>query len=397
MTFKVVLCGEAWGKHEDMFKHAFVGTTGRELITMIDDAGLTDLPFRNNCYGCGKSVNLGRCPNCGEYYKPDARILIKYWDSLEQSNEILTTNVFEEQPPSDNVEYFFGNRTEDVCLDLPPLKAGKYLKKQYLHYLHRLLHEVSEAEPNLIVALGNTASWALLGVTPKITAMRGTITTTKIGGYKLLPTFHPSAVLRNWPLRPTVIADLQKARSHRDSTKVNRTKRWLLKYPTFDEIEEWFSRPATRYAIDIESGYALYTKLELKHMTPQMRYLLASQISMIGFARSKSDSMVISFMDRHKPGLNFYQDPEDEIRAWELTGKSLASPIEKVFQNGVYDVSRLLHFCVRPRNCRHDTMLKHHALFSEMQKSLGYMASIHMDEIGWKQMYGQGDSLKRDE
>ncbi len=54
---------------------------------------------------------------------------------------------------------------------------------------------------------------------------------------------------------------------------------------TLSEIRQWLNRPAAEYAIDIESGYVLFSALELKKMTASMRHALSSQIAMVGFAR----------------------------------------------------------------------------------------------------------------
>jgi len=79
------------------------------------------------------------------------------------------------------------------------------------HELSRLGDELLLLDPNLVVCLGNTTLWALGGITV-ITKFRGTTraSTHCVGGFKLLCTYHPSAVVRDWSLRPTTVADLSK-------------------------------------------------------------------------------------------------------------------------------------------------------------------------------------------
>lgn len=199
-------------------------------------------------------------------------------------------------------------------------------------------------------------------------------------------------------MRPIAVGDFQKAAKHID-TRDNpfRRERIVNLNPTFEEMEEWFAKPAKKYTVDIESGYALYTRAEINAMRPAMRFTLSSQISMVGFARSPEDAIVISFMTRNSDNLSYYADPADEKRAWKVVAKALASSPEKIFQNGLYDMNRLMWMGIPTRNAKHDTMLRHHAMYPEMQKSLGFMGSIYCDESAWKLMYKEGESLKRDD
>ena len=75
------------------------------------------------------------------------------------------------------------------------------------------LTRLCNLDPNLIICLGNCSLWALAGRTG-ITKLRGTtlLATHTAADFKLLPTYHPSAILRQWDNRPTVIADLMKAK-----------------------------------------------------------------------------------------------------------------------------------------------------------------------------------------
>ena len=185
-------------------------------------------------------------------------------------------------------------------------------------------------------------------------------------------------MLRQWAWRPIVLADLIKCSREAQFPEIIRPERQVLTNPTLDEIAEWFSRPAEMYSCDIETG--------------------ARQIKCIGFARSKSDSIVIPFVDLQKPGGNYWATIEDEIKAWKLVRDALEGPIPKLGQNFMYDLQYLYRAGIRPRNCLHDTMLLHHSLFPEMQKGLGFMGSIYTNEAAWKLMrYEKVDSEKRDE
>jgi uracil-DNA glycosylase len=377
---KIILIGEAWGVDEQRHKHAFVGAAGRELAAQIAHSNLA--PAITTKY-----------PSCEE--------LISYWQNLSTNHGIHLLNVFNLHPENNKIDLFFsrdGNRS------LAPYRVGKYLIPEYMPHVLRLWENIRSLNPNLIITLGGVASWAVLGKTIKISEIRGTINParTELHNLKTLPTYHPSYIMQyGYSDRPIVIADLIKAKSESQFPEIRRTERFIT-IPNPDSVQEiisWIQRPADMYAVDIETGYALYTHIELTSMLPRHRFYLSSQISMIGFARSKSDALVIPFMARNadNTSLDFWSTPELETQAWRLTRELLQSPIPKIFQNGMFDIQRLLEKGLVPRNCLHDTMLRQHALYPELQKSLGFLVSIHCNEFPWKGMYSNRDHLKRDE
>lgn len=354
VTVKIMLCGEAWGAREALFEHAFVGASGVELAKMLHLAKLAPaVPFSY----------------------PSEFEMIAHWRKLRETHGIELVNVFNLRPPNNDIDTFFTNAKEGLPT-LPPLRRGKYLRPELLPHLEALWARVVEAQPNLLIAFGNTACWALLGETG-VAALRGTIKLSKRLAIKVLPTYHPAAVLRQWNLRPIVLSDLEKATSEAEHSEIRRVRRWVNIYPTLAEIAEWFASPADFYAVDIENKPLF--------------------ITMIGFSRAPDDAIVIPFFDETKPGGNFWPTGEEEAEAWRLVQRGLASPVPKVFQNGVYDLSHLFRSGLRPQACFGDTMLLHHALYPEMRKSLGFLGSIYSTEIAWKTMRTQGNNLKRDE
>jgi hypothetical protein len=280
-----------------------------------------------------------------------------------------------------------------------PKFPEKYVKPEFRHHITNLFEKLTKENPNICVLLGNPACWAVLHQM-KISQIRGTVQKSNHLNLKCLPTYHPSYIMRGgWPERPIVLADLQKAKLESESPEIKFLARKAWFNCTLEEIESWLNLPAESYAVDIESGYALFSRAEINRMTKKMRYLLSSQISMVGFARNEEDALVIEFMTRDKPNLTYWQDKQDEIFAWKLCQSGLSKPISKIFQNGLYDMTRLLYAGQKTVMPREDTMLQHHSHYPEMKKSLGFMASIYCNESSWKQLYGQelGDSLKRDD
>lgn len=382
---KIIIVGEAWGDRESMFQHPFVGPSGRELASMLFDAGIA--------------------PGI-EARWPNELEMIGHWRMLERAYNIKLANVFNCQPEDNKVELFFDAKKADVCLDLSPLKPGKYLLKSMRHHYDELHDLVRAEKPNLVITVGVMPTWAMTGI-HQIGGIRGTIVWNPVLKVKVLPTWHPAAILRQWSLRSIAIADLMKAKRESEYPEVRRTKRYILVDPTFDEMKEWLDQPATQFSVDIETGYALFSHTEIERMKkhqPQLVTLLSGLISMVGFARSPTEAMIIPFMARRESKineevvktLNYWDDPKDEVKAWRLLQYALKLPIPKIFQNGVFDISRLMCAGMMTNMAREDTMLRHHSLFPELQKGLGFLGSLYGDEPAWKSMLKGGDTIKRD-
>lgn len=351
---KVLLVGEAWGAREERFQHALVGPSGAELARMLAQVEL------------GHELRV-------KY--PSELEMIRYWRDLKEEQDIDVDNVFNFHPPNNNIDECFASIANGGMNSLPPLRVGKYLRPELLPHLEALWERVTEAKPNLVVAMGNTACWALLGE-GGIGTIRGTVKISPRLGVKVLPTYHPAAVLRQWNLRPITLADLAKARTEAEHPDIKRVERFVTVEPTLAEIGAWGLKPADYYAVDIETNPA--------------------GISMIGFARSAADALVIPFYDETKPSASYWTREEERL-AWKYVDLLLTRPIPKVFQNGVFDLFHILRAGLRPTMCNDDTMILHHALYPEMLKSLGFLGSIYSNEIAWKPMRKKGNNLKRDE
>lgn len=339
-TARIMFVGEAWGEQEEKIGGVpFIGTSGQELTRMSQEAGL-DL------------------------------------------KEALLTNVLALRPPDNNLEALCGNK-KAVGPDypLPALKTGHYLLHPYLPELSRLRDEIISCRPNLVVALGGTACWALLR-SSGISALRGAvIQSALVPGVKVLPTYHPAGVLRNWSWRTIVVADLMKAKREMLFPEVRRPERRIYVNPSLEGIKTWINEmtlaPPRFLAVDIETG--------------------AGQIRCIGFARSRSEALVVPFVDLTQSHGSYWGSLGEEIEAWQMVRQLLESSIPKIFQNGLFDLQYLAKMGFRVKNCLHDTMLLHHSLYPELPKGLGFLGSIYSNEPAWKLMRKQQESFKKDE
>jgi uracil-DNA glycosylase family 4 len=283
--------------------------------------------------------------------------------------DCFLTNVFNLRPrPTNKIENLCTTRKE-VRHALPPLSSGKYIRDEFLPELDRLYGELTEVDPNVIVCLGGTAAWAILR-DGRISKLRGAVADSPVlPGKKCLPTFHPSYILQGgYEARHVTILDLQKARRESEFPDIRRPKRTIFTEPLLGELD-WFAEkfiaPARRLAVDIETR--------------------GQRITCIGFAPSADVALVVPFEDLRKPGGNYWGSVEAELAAWAWVRKVLDSPIEKVFQNGLFDMQRLWRgYGIPVRNAAHDTMLLHHAIVPESPKGLDYLGSIYTNESAWK-------------
>lgn len=336
---KIAIVGEAWGEQEALIGKPFQGYSGQELTRMLTEAGIA----RRDCF---------------------------------------LTNVFAFRPQGGDIASLCGSKKEvGEGYSLPHLgKVGQYLKPEFFGEIERLKAELEQVRPNLVVALGATACWALLE-TNGIGALRGTVANAALLPLKTLPTYHPAAVLRNWAWRPIAVADLIKAKRESAYPEIRRPRRFILVNPTISEIQTWIEThlPAgSECACDIETKYGM--------------------IEMIGFSGSPEHALVVPFWDKTKGG-NYWPSAAIERDARELVRSILEnSSIAKIFQNGLYDLQYIMKEGYRPRNCRDDTMLLHHALYPEMQKGLGFLGSIYTSEPAWKMMRGKKiTEMKKDD
>lgn len=215
---KIAFLGEAPGIDEVDQGKPFVGTSGKVLNAMLRTAGI-------------------------------------------EREDHWVGNVFGEQLPYNDVANWCVLKDEAEALgvtDLPPINGAGWLRPEHRHHLERLAEELKDVDPTVIVPLGGTALWALTG-SSAIAQTRGAVCTSEyvIPGKKLVPTFHPAAVVRQWQYFTIVVGDLIKAeREAERGPKVVWPKRYLHLEPSLDDVEKWvqYCAEADLLSVDIETG-----------------------------------------------------------------------------------------------------------------------------------------------
>jgi len=362
----ILLLGEAWGSNEVKLKAGFVGASGVELLRMLHDASVIDLSAEDQSF-ISRFWNLG-----------DPACIDAVW---RLHPEVRRANVFPFHPFGNDIKSLCGPKAEGIR-GYPALVQSKFLRREFIPHLEALADEITTIDPNLIIALGNTPLWALCGTTG-ISKIRGTtrLSTHTATGFKVLPTYHPAAVLRQWELRPTTVMDLMKAKREAGFPEIRRPKREIWIEPTVEDIERYYNehiRPAGFVSVDIETS--------------------GNQVTCIGFAPNKATAIVIPFFDGRKKTKSFWPTDRSEHAAWEVCRHILGNAeIRKVFQNGLYDIAFLWRSVGIPvYGAEEDTMLLSHALQPESLKGLGFLGSVFTDEGPWK-TERKVTTIKRDE
>lgn len=270
--------------------------------------------------------------------------------------------------------YAFTQESKSGALTAFPQVARKaYLKAEYGQDIHSLYTNLRRIKPTLVIACGELALLAMTHQS-KLKFARGRITLAvgACGPIKVLPILHPRSVLAEIKQEPVLLLDLQKAKREAAFAEVRRPQRYLHLRPTIEDLE-------TFWQDYIEPSAALSCDIETK--TPL--------ITCFGIAPSPERALVVPFFDEEKPNGNYWATAREEKIAWNFVYRCLNTPGKRVFgQNFQYDAQYLWRYMGIPcASWTDDTMIMHHALQIEMEKGLGFLASIYTDELAWKFMH----------
>ena len=303
----LVLVGEAPGAEEERVGRPFVGPSGFVLETKLSRVGVA----RQECY---------------------------------------ITNVVKERPPNNNFNIYWNGK-----------KPSEKLKR-CIEELKQELAWLGQDELT-VVALGKNALYALVGRTD-IGRCRGSIYYTNIGSCKVrvIPTYHPSAVQRQYELGAIFEVDLYKALKEKSLGLWEYPARNIIISPTYAMVEEYCSRAEEEgiVAFDIET-------------------LPGSGIICISLSFSPDSAISIPLT------VSYWRSHKELLRVLKVIGKLMASDTTKVGQNILFDIQYLMRFLgILPKKPWHDTMVMQHTLYPEFPKSLDFLASIYTREPYYK-------------
>ena len=254
----------------------------------------------------------------------------------------------------------------------PFIQRGFYFRPEAGPDIAALIQSVQRIKPNLILCVGELPLTVLTHQN-SLKFARGRVTTTheSIGNFKVLPTWHPRAVIADSTQEPILFSDLKKAVREAAYPEVRRPQRFIHLRPTIEDLEDFWQNyivPSSALSIDIETK--------------------GTVITCVGVAPSPERAIVVPFFDEEKPKGNYWPTSREELIAWNFIRRCCGTPGKRVFgQNFSYDAQYLWRQMGIPvPSWTDDTMLMHHAMQPEMEKGLGFLASIYSDELAWKKM-----------
>lgn len=315
-----------------------------------------------------KIMLVGEAPGAEEE-KPGNTLDILLSQAGITRYESLVTNVARERPPANKINFFF----EDSKCTIPKPKMKEWLQQ--------LRADIEENKPNVIVALGNTALWALTGE-KKISEFRGYILPCSLAeGHKVLATYHPQAINHEWKLFFPTVMDLRKAARHSEYPEIPEDNRILIPdAPVGNFID---------YCMEIANNPSIpYIGVDIETVQP------GSHIDILGVSHSKDFAMSVRVLNGHTAAM-----PErDEEKLWSAF-QYLVSKKYVVMQNAPYDKGVLWynnHILVKKLYM--DTLIAAHTCWPEMPRDLGFLASLCLDVPPWKgtakdnrSLYNAGD------
>lgn len=339
---KIMIVGEAPGPEEDIKGMPFIGRAGKKLDGVLAQIGL----HRSQVY----ITNAVRC-------FPRLR-----------TEEGFRAPSFEET---------------QICLS--------YLEQ-----------EIAIVKPNVIVPLGNVALQALLGIKkPKITESRGKEFWSDKFQCKIIPTFHPNAIIRNPDLEETIIQDFRRileSSAYPEMTK--HTEGNYLTIETIEQFDAFYERlmEQKEVAWDIETSGFDWQKNKLMCVSFSWTKGTAVVLPITKWFGIEKEKIELKDKKVRRKGIVEIRQvkvvtkyTEDSYQDWwgdkqEYVMKKLRSFMESdigfILQNGKFDYKFFLQMGWNLKPAIHDPMLMHYLLHetAKGQHGLKEMALQYTDK-----------------
>lgn len=338
LNAEVMIVGEAPGAEEERNGEPFVGASGQELTRMLHDAGIT----RSQCF---------------------------------------LTNVARERPFGNDIENFIAKAKKDITPEHQKLR-DKWVTRQITEGFELLKREIELVKPKMIIAVGNTAMWALTGK-HGILKWRGSMLYCDFApGVKVIPTIHPAMILREWSFRAMAVHDMRRASQFVRNPYPDPGWRFKLR-PRLSDVSAVF---------DMLEGLAEEKRRAAEDGGGEEKRLLLSvdietrggHIACIGIAWTLQDAISIPLMCVENTNGYWTEEEETEI-IWRLRCLLRHEGVLVVGQNFLYDAQYFnRHLCFVPRYI-HDTMISQHVAYVGLKKSLAFQASMYCEHyVYWK-------------
>jgi len=269
-------------------------------------------------------------------------------------HDCYVTNVMNVRPPRNKFEYFYDGKLPSASLEASIVK---------------LRNKLEAIRPDVIITLGTEA----------LTAYRGTWLSFR--DIPVLPTFHPSYVLRQYQSHVIVEMDFVKAISNKMKPvpvmRLGPSLQQVLHYTSF-EIQRFRDSGNGRIAYDIETVgkhvrcISFASDRQPPICIPFIRFK-SSDLASVGSKRVLLQSSA--------QAAGSYWSVNDEVRVIDVIQRLFDSGIEIVGQNSIGFDAPLLQeeFGIVIKEHFMDTMHAWHCLYSELPMGLSFLCSILTD------------------
>lgn len=322
-----MIVGEAPGETEILRGIPFCGVSGWELDRMLREAGID----RSQCF---------------------------------------VTNVCNERPPGNDMGEWLVN-----LKNAPKDDSTKYSNKSWVPWkgvwchpavprgYEALVKHIALVRPTLIIALGNTALFALTGKFG-IKSWRGSQLEATVGGHtcKVIPAYHPAAVLRDWSTRAITVLDFKRAKREVDKPlPYDRPIYPRIIRPSFAQVVQWLGKVRVKLACGrVESSTDIETR--------------KGHTACIGFHIRGLPTICIPWMTVAAP--YHYWSESEEIWIRQELSELMTHPNFKIIgQNWFYDAQYEYRYQFVKLLAYWDTMIAEHCMYPGQPKSLDYISS----------------------
>jgi len=337
---KIAIVGEAPGMEETNLRRPFAGASGHLLDELLAEAGLD----RKACF---------------------------------------VTNVFKFRPESNDITSVFSRHKKEIRGQSVPYR-DRWATLEFVQHADQTIAELREVGPNVVLALGDTATYVLTGK-DGVGKWRGSeLESDAIPGLKVIPTYHPAAINRMWAWRWIALADLRRLARESLTKEIARPQFNFITRPSIADVNLCFDLLETKLACGSQS---LSVDIETRH----------GKIACLGVAWTKLDAICIPFLAIGQYG--GYWTPGDLLHIVKRLRVLLLHPNAQIVgQNFIYDVqyiSRWMGFAPIPYL---DTMVGFHTCFLRSPKALDFIASLTNEHyVYWKDDGKLWDPKKTDE
>lgn len=215
---------------------------------------------------------------------------------------------------------------------------------------------------DMALTLGQHAMFCLTGET-RIDIFRGThIDSPFVPGLQVVPTYAPAIYARAaWNERPVGVAAMRKVQAR------------------YVDRDRTIHLPET-----IADLYAFSTQYIGNEIVFDVETNKSCRITEFSLATSSDRCLYVQLEDRaHKSIWSEQEEADIWLWLWYLAQRP---DLAWGFHNATYDLTYLDAYGIRPKGHIFDTMLRHHAWQPEWEKSLGFLASLHIPTRAWKHL-----------